>query len=72
MKPEWVWNEERRIKDLCKWGQKHGVNGFVRMQMNFEIMICNFTSHMEVISFSNLESIRIGMDWPLSEDPNCS
>ncbi|KAG1811083.1 hypothetical protein EV424DRAFT_1528903 [Suillus variegatus] len=54
MKPEWVWNEERRIKDL-------------------EIMICDFTSHMEVISFLNLESIRVGIDWPyLPEDPDSS
>ncbi|KAG1787936.1 uncharacterized protein HD556DRAFT_927349 [Suillus plorans] len=66
MKPEWVWNEEQRIKDLCKWGQKYGVNGFVS-----EIMICNFTSHMEVVSFLNLESIRIGSDRPyLPEDPD--
>ncbi|KAG2050765.1 hypothetical protein BDR06DRAFT_959941 [Suillus hirtellus] len=66
MKPEWVWNEERRIKDLCKWGEKYGGNGFVS-----EIMICNFTSHMEIISFLNLESICIGMEWPyLPEDPD--
>ncbi|KAG1831853.1 hypothetical protein EV424DRAFT_1534110 [Suillus variegatus] len=55
MKPERVWNEEQRIKDLCKWGEKYGVNGFVS-----EIMICNFTSHMEIVSFLNLESIRTG------------
>ncbi|KAG1901130.1 uncharacterized protein F5891DRAFT_951193, partial [Suillus fuscotomentosus] len=30
MKSEWVRSGERRIKDLCKWGQKHGMNGFVR------------------------------------------
>jgi hypothetical protein len=30
MKPEWVNNEEQRIMDLCKWGEKYGVNGFVR------------------------------------------
>ncbi|KAG2106807.1 uncharacterized protein F5147DRAFT_761620 [Suillus discolor] len=59
MKPEWLWNEERRIKDLCKWGEKYGVNGFVRMEMNFEIMICNFTSHTEIVSFLYLENIRI-------------
>ncbi|KAG2052754.1 hypothetical protein BDR06DRAFT_957094 [Suillus hirtellus] len=58
MKPEWVWNEGQRIRDLCKWGEKHGVNGFVRMEMNFEIMICNFTSHMEVVSFANIETTR--------------
>jgi hypothetical protein len=30
MKPEWVDNEKQRIMDLCKWGEKYGVNGFVR------------------------------------------
>jgi hypothetical protein len=30
MKPEWVRNEKQRIMDLCKWGQKYGINGFVR------------------------------------------
>ncbi|KAG2349970.1 hypothetical protein BDR05DRAFT_923899 [Suillus weaverae] len=70
MKPKWVNNEEQRIKDLCKWGQKYGVNGFVRMEMNFEIMICDFTSHMEVVSFLNLESTRFGDGLYLPEDPN--
>ncbi|KAG2368473.1 hypothetical protein BDR07DRAFT_13622 [Suillus spraguei] len=68
MKPEWMENEEQRITDLCKWGQKYGLNGFVRMQINFEVMICNFTSHMEVVSFLNLESPRFvtgpPIDWP--------
>ncbi|KAG1891590.1 uncharacterized protein F5891DRAFT_1282480 [Suillus fuscotomentosus] len=71
MKPEWVWNEKQRIKDLCKWGQKYGLDGFVRMEVNFEIMICDFTSHMEVVSFLNIESTRIGGGPPtdLPEDP---
>ena len=30
MKPEWINNDRQRIQDLCKWGQKYGVNGFVR------------------------------------------
>ncbi|KAG1890922.1 hypothetical protein F4604DRAFT_1949264 [Suillus subluteus] len=72
MKPEWVDNEEQRIMDLCKWGEKYGVNGFVRMDGNFEVMICDFTSHMEVVSFLNLESTRLGYDSPtdLPEDLN--
>ncbi|KAG1903005.1 uncharacterized protein F5891DRAFT_111912 [Suillus fuscotomentosus] len=71
MKPEWVWNEKQRIKDLCKWGQKYGLNGFVRMEVNFEIMICDFTSHMEVVSFLNMESIRYRKRSPtaMPEDP---
>ncbi|KAG1883325.1 hypothetical protein F4604DRAFT_284490 [Suillus subluteus] len=70
MKPDWVNHEKQRIMDLCKWGQKYGVNGFVRMEENFEIMICDFASHMEVASFLNLESTRIGspLNWP--EDLN--
>ncbi|OJA13599.1 hypothetical protein AZE42_02739 [Rhizopogon vesiculosus] len=72
MKPEWFENELQRIQDLCKWGQQNGIDGFVRMEMNFEIMICNFTSHMELISFSNVESLRLGDDNPtdLPNDPN--
>ncbi|KAG2352831.1 hypothetical protein BDR07DRAFT_801102 [Suillus spraguei] len=72
MKPEWVKNEMQRIMDLCEWGQKYGVNGFVRMEMNFEVMICNFTSYMEVVSFLNLESPRLVHGPPTNppEDPN--
>ncbi|KAG2361426.1 hypothetical protein BDR07DRAFT_1610158 [Suillus spraguei] len=72
MKPEWVNNEEQRIADLCKWGQKYGLNGFVRMEVNFEVMICDFTSHMEVVSFLNLESTRFkhGPPTHLPEDPS--
>jgi hypothetical protein len=35
-----------------------------------EIMICDFTSHMEVVSFSNLDTPRIGARSPtgLPED----
>ncbi|OJA10086.1 hypothetical protein AZE42_07287 [Rhizopogon vesiculosus] len=62
MKPEWALNEYQRIEDLCKWGQKYGLNGFVRMQMNFEMMICNFTSHMEVVSSLNLETLHLKLD----------
>ncbi|KIK32318.1 hypothetical protein CY34DRAFT_161804, partial [Suillus luteus UH-Slu-Lm8-n1] len=34
------------------------------MEMNFEIMICNFTSHFEVVSFLHLESTRLGVGAP--------
>ncbi|KAG1756850.1 uncharacterized protein EDB91DRAFT_39264 [Suillus paluster] len=69
MKPEWLENEQLRIKDLCKWGQKYGVNGFVRMEMNFEIMVCDFTSHMEIVSFLNLETLRVA-DGPVIDLPD--
>ncbi|KAG1903804.1 uncharacterized protein F5891DRAFT_1171095, partial [Suillus fuscotomentosus] len=41
------------------------------MQMNFESMICNFDSHIEVASFLNLERTRLSGGNPeLPEDPN--
>src|ERR1700710_2476974 len=30
MKPDWLLNDPQRIYDLCEWGLKYGVNGFVR------------------------------------------
>ncbi|OAX31315.1 hypothetical protein K503DRAFT_813853 [Rhizopogon vinicolor AM-OR11-026] len=65
MEPERVDNEAQCIQNLCKWGLKNGVNGLVS-----EIMIYNFTSHMDVISFSNLDSPRLVVDNPTTEDPN--
>lgn len=54
--PEWMFNEVRRLSDLCAWGQKFGLDGFVRMEMDFEIMLCDFTAGVDVVSFLNLES----------------
>ncbi|KAG8213368.1 hypothetical protein J3R82DRAFT_11859 [Butyriboletus roseoflavus] len=49
--------ERKRIQDLCKWGRNFGVDGFVRMEMDFEIMLCDFTSGVRV-AFANLVSRR--------------
>ncbi len=32
--PEWSFNEKRRLEDLCAWGVKLGLDGFVRMEMD--------------------------------------
>ncbi|KAI6115591.1 hypothetical protein EDD16DRAFT_1474240 [Pisolithus croceorrhizus] len=54
--PEKTWMEQERIAALCEWGNQHGVDGFVRMEMDFEAMICNFTSGLDVVSFLHLAS----------------
>ncbi|KAG9314922.1 hypothetical protein JVU11DRAFT_4030 [Chiua virens] len=43
-----------RIVDLCEWGKNFSVDGFVRMEMDFEIMLCDFTSGVSEVSFSYL------------------
>ncbi|KAK0198084.1 hypothetical protein F5146DRAFT_1157592 [Armillaria mellea] len=52
--PENIREEHKRIADLCTWGQKFGVDGFLRMEMDFEIMLCDFGTGVEVLSFLQL------------------
>ncbi|KAJ7171507.1 hypothetical protein C8R46DRAFT_1175711 [Mycena filopes] len=37
----WV-DERARIDDLCAWGKEFGIDGYLRMEMDFEIMLCDF------------------------------
>lgn len=30
IKPEWTFQERKRIDELCKWGKELGLDGFVR------------------------------------------
>ncbi|KAI0043674.1 hypothetical protein FA95DRAFT_1628815 [Auriscalpium vulgare] len=58
-----IWGERRtdkffseyeRINELCKWGRPLGVDGFVRMEFHFEVLLCDFTDGVEVVSISNV------------------
>jgi hypothetical protein len=53
-----TYDEENRIRDLCNWGEKYGIDGYVRMEMDFEMMICNFARGLEVVSFLNIPSVN--------------
>ncbi|KAG2076630.1 hypothetical protein BDR04DRAFT_1149074 [Suillus decipiens] len=53
-RPERSFDESDRINDLCIWGKEFRINGFVRMEMSFEIMLCDFTAGVEVVSFVHL------------------
>ncbi|KAG9314911.1 hypothetical protein JVU11DRAFT_4019 [Chiua virens] len=57
--------EVPRIRALCKWGREFDVDGFVRMEMDFEIMLCDISSGLSVVSFLNI--VR-----PDSDPPNLS
>ncbi|KAG6326224.1 hypothetical protein ID866_12865, partial [Astraeus odoratus] len=47
--PERTTMEIERINALCQWGEQYGLDGFVS-----EVMLCNFTSGVRVVSFSKL------------------
>ncbi|KAI5988720.1 hypothetical protein EDD15DRAFT_2172097 [Pisolithus albus] len=50
VRPDWAYEEGDRIKALCEWGREYGVDGFVRMEMDFEVMLCDFTSGVRIVS----------------------
>ncbi|KAF5341943.1 hypothetical protein D9611_001255 [Ephemerocybe angulata] len=61
VEPGRLFDEVNRIMDLCKWGKKYNLDGFMRMEMDFEIMLCDFTQGVEVASFLNLHSLQPGI-----------
>ncbi|KAH9028923.1 hypothetical protein EDB84DRAFT_1439467 [Lactarius hengduanensis] len=52
--PDKAFSERERIKALCDWGRPFGLDGFVRMQFHFEVMICDILDPMEVVTFLRL------------------
>ncbi|KIK14492.1 hypothetical protein PISMIDRAFT_116952 [Pisolithus microcarpus 441] len=54
VRPDWSFDEWSRITTLCDWEREYNIDGFVRMEMSFEVMLCNFTSGVRVVSFSNI------------------
>lgn len=70
VKPDWTFSERTRINELCEWGREFGLDGFVRMEMDFEIMLCDFTVAVEIVSFLNLNSgMNRGRHRPPSKPP---
>jgi hypothetical protein len=48
-KPSWR-GEMERAHDLCDLGQKWNIEGFIRMEAGFELILCDFTNGLELIS----------------------
>ncbi|KAJ6472864.1 hypothetical protein C8R47DRAFT_1145633 [Mycena vitilis] len=45
------WRDERgRITELCAWGRNFGLDAFARMEMDFEVMLCDFTQGVKLVS----------------------
>jgi hypothetical protein len=53
------YNDVERINDLCRWGEQYGIDGFVRMQVNFEVMLCDFSAGVEAVSFNHLPANEV-------------
>ncbi|KAG1821195.1 uncharacterized protein BJ212DRAFT_1338202 [Suillus subaureus] len=66
-RPERSFDEGDRINALCAWGKEFGIDGFVS-----EVMLCDFTAGVEVVSFVHIALPRDDRSFPLSTsvDPN--
>ncbi|KAJ7452645.1 hypothetical protein FB451DRAFT_1145257 [Mycena latifolia] len=62
-------DEPGRIRDLCAWGKEFGIDGYVRMEMDFEIMLCDFTAGVELLASEFLTALYM---WPRSPPPSSS
>ncbi|TFY62113.1 hypothetical protein EVJ58_g4070 [Rhodofomes roseus] len=49
-KHEGWWGELERIEDGCAWAKQYGIVGFIRMEFDFEIMYCDFSDGLELVS----------------------
>ncbi|KAF8259925.1 hypothetical protein EI94DRAFT_1750092 [Lactarius quietus] len=49
-RPDKYYSEWERIETLCDWGRPLGLDGFIRLEFHFEVMLCNFLDAMEVVS----------------------
>ncbi|KAG2366998.1 hypothetical protein BDR07DRAFT_1273059 [Suillus spraguei] len=61
VQPERHFDEKSRIKDLCRWGKEFGIDGFARLatRPSSEVMLCDFTAGVEVVSFLNLRVLSM-------------
>lgn len=44
------WGDYQRAQTLCALGAEVGIEGFLRMEAGFELILCNFTKGLEFVS----------------------
>lgn len=49
-------NERRAADKICKWGEKFGLQGIIRLEVGFEIIICDFHKDLQLISNVSLNN----------------
>ncbi|KAJ7471849.1 hypothetical protein FB451DRAFT_1251148 [Mycena latifolia] len=49
----------KRMEQLCNMGETQSFDAYVRMQLNFEVMLCSFTDGVQIASLSRLEDEEI-------------
>ncbi|KAI0732198.1 hypothetical protein C8Q72DRAFT_882636 [Fomitopsis betulina] len=51
-----------RLVDGCAWAKDHGVDGFFRMEFDFEIIYCDFQQGLELVSYMPTVNLLSDLD----------
>lgn len=50
-------HEVEAAQEICKWGKTFGLQGVIRMEVGFEIILCSFHEHIELVSNVTLANV---------------
>lgn len=62
--PEKFMIERDYAEKICKWGQPLGIQGYIRLELGFEFVLCDFNEHLEMISDISVSSPNKFLDLP--------
>lgn len=62
-------NEREAAKKICDWGKPFGLQGVVRLEIGFEIILCDFQKDLKVVSNITLNNVTELLNFP-DESPN--
>lgn len=64
---EHAWDDYGRAKGLCEWAKIHGIEGFVRMNAGFELIWCDWSTGVQLVSNLETSQWKTAMGIPNSE-----
>lgn len=50
-------DEREAAEVICKWGKEFGLQGIVRLEIGFEIILCDFFDHIELVSNVTMNNV---------------
>lgn len=52
-------NERIAAERICKWGKDFGLQGYIRLEVGFEMVLCDFFDGIEVVSNVPLSNVTV-------------
>lgn len=57
-------DEYEAAEKICKWGEAFGLEGIIRLEVGFEIILCDFKNDVELISNITLNNVTELISFP--------